>query len=199
MKQSSSKGSTAPRPSEGSVIDPVGSGLRSGGTLQRTALFLALFATMQGLYSWGQGGWFERLIINHITVQPAAWIIDTLSPHIGVEAAGSRLRAPGGGINVLNGCEGVDIVFLLTAAMLVAPLSWRRKLAGIGVGAILVMLLNQARVVALFYTYRSDQNWFDMLHGVLTPLLLIALAGGFFAFWLGYAPGGRKPAKVQSA
>ncbi|RTL25772.1 MAG: exosortase/archaeosortase family protein [Burkholderiales bacterium] len=153
-------------------------------TLWRLALFLGVFAALQGLYGAAKGGWFEHLVIDKFTVQTAAWLIGVASPEVGVEPSGSRLKAPGGGINVLNGCEGMDVVFLLTAAMLVAPMSWRARLLGVLSGTLVVLILNQARVIALFYAFRSDRSLFDVLHGIVSPLLLIVAAAMFFIEWL---------------
>lgn len=152
--------------------------------LWRLIFFLAAFASLQGLYEAAKGSWVERLVIDHATVQTAAWLIDTVDPSVGVTPAGPRLRAPGGGINILNGCEGTEAAFLMIAAMLVAPLSLRARLGGLLAGTLVVFVLNQARVVALFYAFRSDKAVFDMLHGVVGPLLLIVAAAAFFVIWL---------------
>jgi exosortase/archaeosortase family protein len=154
------------------------------GLLGRAMLFLLLFALMQAVYGSARGTWIERLVIDRMTVETAAWLIDTFDPAVHVEAAGPRLRAPGGGLNVLNGCEGTEVVFLMVSAMLVAPLAWRRRLLGLVTGTLLVFTLNQARVLALFYAFRSDRGLFDMLHGVVAPLLLILAAAAFFVVWL---------------
>ena len=61
---------------------------------------------------------------------------------------------------------------------------WRARLGGVLVGTVLVFVLNQGRILALFYAYRSDKPLFDLLHGTLAPLLLIALSALFFLFWL---------------
>ncbi len=126
--------------------------------LWRLAVFLGIFAALQGIYGAAKGGWFEHLVIDRLTVQSAALVIDYASPELGVEPSGSRLKAPGGGINVLNGCEGMDVVFLITAAMLVAPISWRARLLGILCGTLVVLVLNQARVIALFYAFRRARS-----------------------------------------
>lgn len=166
-----------------------------GAMLWRAAAFVALFALLQTLYGAARGTWVERLVIDQMTVQTAAWLIDAAAPSVGVTAEGSRLRAPGGGINVINGCEGVDVAFLMACAMLVAPQSMRARLGGLLVGSAVVFMLNQARVVGLFYAFRNDRALFDMLHGVLAPLLLIIAAGGFFVVWLNrYA----SPAELQT-
>ncbi|ATE60026.1 archaeosortase/exosortase family protein [Thauera sinica] len=167
------------------------------GLLVRVVLFVLLFAVMLGAYDAGRGGWVERLVIDRATVGTAAWLIDAADPALGVEAAGSRLRAPGGGINVLNGCEGADVMFLMASAMLVAPLSWRRRLAGLAVGAAMVFALNQVRIIALFYSFRSDPGLFEMLHGLIAPLLLVAAVAAFFFVWLERAPAAAPAAQCR--
>lgn len=152
--------------------------------LWRLVFFLAVFAILQGLYGAAKGTWVERMVIDHATVQTAAWFIDAVDPAVRVEPVGPRLRAPGGGINILNGCEGTEVFFLMIAAMLVAPQSLRARLTGLLAGTAVVFLLNQARVVALFYAFRSDKALFDMLHGIVAPMLLIIAAAAFFVIWL---------------
>lgn len=149
-------------------------------------LFLVLFALLQ--WGWGaaRGTAIERLVIDQATVKTAAWLIDTLDPAIGVQASGSRLKAPGGGINILNGCEGTEVFFLLASALLVAPIAWRARLTGLMAGGLLVFVLNQGRVLALFHAYRLDRELFDTLHGVVSPLLLIVATAVFFLLWLNH-------------
>ena len=148
-------------------------------------LFGAVFFVLQAGYGAVRDTWVERLVIDTLTVKTAAWSIRTLTPDVAVEAVGSRLKAPGGGINIINGCEGTEVLFLLYAAFASALLPWRARLTGALAGTALVFLLNQGRVLALFYAYRSDKALFDLLHGTVAPLLLIALSALFFLYWLG--------------
>ncbi|TDP78735.1 exosortase family protein XrtM [Aquabacterium commune] len=153
----------------------------------RAAIFLAIFAALQGWYSTAaRGTWIERLVIDQITVKSAATLIQYFDPDTGVLPIGSRLQAPGGGINIINGCEGIDVLFLMVAAMLVAPISIKARLVGIALGALVVLALNQVRVIGLFYAYRINRDLFDMLHGVVAPLLLIVAVAGCFLLWLNW-------------
>jgi exosortase family protein XrtM len=151
----------------------------------RLFAFLAIFVALQSLYDAAKGTWIERFVIDQATVKTAAWFINTLDLSVNVAAIGTRLRAPGGGINIINGCEGTDVLFLMIAAMLIAPLSLKGRLSGIAVGIAFVFLLNQVRIIALFYSFRADKAFFEMLHGVVAPLLLIVATAAFFMYWLG--------------
>jgi exosortase family protein XrtM len=176
---------------------PRDAGRAGHGGWWRMVLFACLFALLQGAYGRAAGTPVERFVVDGLTVGTAGWIVATLDPEAGVRVFGSRLSAPGGGINVLNGCEGTDAAFLLMAALFAAPASWKRRTAGLAAGLALVFVLNQARVIALFYAVRAAPGWFDLLHGLVAPLLLVIATGAFFALWLGTPP--RHPETVGRA
>ncbi len=146
-------------------------------------VFVLAFLILQTLWSQARDTALERLWIDTATVKTAVALIDFVSPEVQASAQGSRIKAPGGGINVLNGCEGTDILFLLTAVFLAFSMPWHRRLAGLGLGLVLVFLLNEARILALFYAYRSDRALFDLLHSLVAPIVLIAFAAAYFYAW----------------
>ena len=101
-----------------------------------------------------------------------------------IVAVGSHLQSPQASINVLFGCEGTDVLMVLAAALLVSPVRWKDRLAGLLAGTLTVFLLNQARVLALFFALRSHRIWFGPIHGLIAPLFVVALVTAFFLFWL---------------
>ena len=146
-------------------------------------LFMATFFALQFSYELSRGSSFEHWVIGDLTVKPTAWLLQWLSPEIGVQALGNQLRAPGGGLVVKRGCEGVEMMFMLVAAFGAASLSWRRRLLGTGLGLVLVFVLNQIRLVALFYAYRYDTELFSVLHGTVGPIILVLLVGLYAIAW----------------
>lgn len=150
----------------------------------RVALvFLLALAALQGGWSALRGSAAERAVIDHATVGTAVALVNRLTPEVAAQAKGARIQAAGGGINVLNGCEGTEVLFLLWAALLAAPLSWRWRLQGALLGAVWVFALNQVRLLALFYSYREDRPLFNLLHGLVAPGLLVA-ATLLFVAWV---------------
>lgn len=156
----------------------------------RVAAFLALFFLLQGLWAGARGSAFERAVIDRATVGSATAAINLLTPEVRATAAGTRIRAAGGGLNILNGCEGVEVLFLLLAALAVLRQPWRRCLAGMALATAFVFVLNQFRILALFYAYRVDKPLFGLLHGVVAPVALIALSALFLAAWTKLGAGG---------
>lgn len=153
------------------------------GSLRSGLVFVLIFLALHGLWDQARDTAVERLWIETATVKSAVALLNLISPEVQAVAQGSRIKAPGGGINVLNGCEGTDILFLLTAAFLAFRMPWRKRLAGLGLGVVLVQLLNQMRILALFHAYRDDRELFDLLHTVVAPLVLLAVAAAYFHAW----------------
>jgi exosortase/archaeosortase family protein len=146
--------------------------------------FLAIFFSLQWFWNITHDTAIEYAVIHGATVQPAAWLVNLLTPGIQAQAIGFTLSAPGGGLNILNGCEGLEALFLLWAAFVMAPLTWRSRLWGLLLGIAVVFVVNQARILLLFYAYRADRSLFDPLHSTVTPIAVIVLVSFYFYLWL---------------
>jgi exosortase/archaeosortase family protein len=149
-------------------------------------LFAALYEGLAQSWELGLGHW----IIDDATVAPAAWLARLASGDAAIVADGSHLRSPAASINILYGCEGSDVFMLLCAALLVTPVPWRNRWAGVLAGAACVFLLNQMRVLALFYCLRTHNGWFGSVHGLVAPLALVILIVAFYLAWLRWAQRG---------
>jgi exosortase family protein XrtM len=150
----------------------------------RALAFFLIFAALQMGWEACRGTAVDRIVIHHGTVRPAAFVVNVLTPTIGAQAVGSALRAPGGGLNVRNGCEGLDALFLLIAAFAVTPLTLRQRWIGLLIGAGVVFTLNQVRLLVLFYALRADTGWFYPLHATVAPLTVVLLVAAYFYAWL---------------
>lgn len=162
-----------------------GEGDRQAGRQSRRPLWLLalVFAIVVVLLQWGwgaaRGTAIERAVIDDATVMTVASMINTWTPEAQALAVGASIKAPGGGINILNGCEGTEVLFLLIAGLVAYPMSWRWRAIGTVAGMAYVFVLNQLRLLALFYSYRTDRTLFDLLHGLIAPMLLIAMSLAF--------------------
>ena len=143
-------------------------------------IFLGVFAVLQ--WAWGESRdtWIERLVIHEATVKPAAALVQLITPEANAKPVAASIKAPGGGLNILNGCEGTEVMFLLVAAFAAVRLGWRQKMIGLGLGLSLVFVLNQARILALFYAFRNERSLFDLLHTTVLPAVLIAAVALYF-------------------
>lgn len=155
--------------------------------LLRALEFMLIFMALQACWEAARGSWLERLWVHDLTVRSAAAAINFLTPDTHAVAQGARIVAPGGGLNVLSGCEGTDVVFMLVAAFLAFPLPARTRVLGLLSGLVWVLVLNQVRIAALFYSFRADRDLFDQLHTTAAPLVMTVLTGLFFHLWLNTA------------
>ncbi len=143
--------------------------------LRLLLIFLTAFFILQYGWEMSRGSLIERAVIDHATVVPAAWLIDSLWPGQEIHAEGHRLVSPHGRLNVLNGCEGLETLFLLVAAVLAYPFPWRVRVLGLVLGTLLVYGLNQTRLVLLWHAFLQDRAFFGLLHGTVLPLAMVAL------------------------
>jgi len=149
-----------------------------------TFVFFAVFLGLQWLWGTALGTAFGKFWIDTLTIEPAVTLINALTPQVGAVADGRTIKAPGGGLNVLVGCDGTDMLFLLVAAFVAAPISWASRLRGIVVSVLLVLALNEVRILVLFYAVRTDKSLFDLLHTIVAPVILIAISTLFFYAWV---------------
>jgi exosortase family protein XrtM len=138
---------------------------------------------LQYAYSSNRGGMVEHFTIDVATVQPSAALINFIAPQKHAVASGSHIHSLQVSISILNGCEGIETVFLLLAAIVAFQTSWRNKLKGMFLGTCLIYCLNQARIVMLFFAAQENRQWFNMLHAYIAPSLIVVLSGLFFLWW----------------
>lgn len=150
--------------------------------------FALTFGLVFFLLQWGYQALADtaayRFYIEQLTVRPSAFVIQLIAPQDNVTAQGHRLLWPGGRLNILNGCDGAEAIELLLAAFVAVAGTWRMKLSGMAIGLGLIYVMNQVRLVALYFAMRHDKALFELIHGLAGPLVIIALATLFFAWWI---------------
>jgi exosortase/archaeosortase family protein len=150
----------------------------------RALVFVAVFGALQFVWQMLGDSSVSHLLIDRGVVAPAAFIGRALTPRVGIYARGNRLLGPDGGINVVNGCDGMETLYLLVAGFSVAPLPWRARISGMLFGALVVYLVNLARILGLFYARHADMRLFDVMHGIVTPVLMVVSIAAFYYVWL---------------
>ena len=155
-----------------------------GWTLIYVAAFIAAFFVLQTLYQNCRGTLIEHILIDEMTVAPSGKLISWITPREGIAAHGHTLMSKYAHLSVLSGCEGTEAMLMLAAAILVFPRNRRSKILGIIGGNLLIYAINQIRIISLYYCLRLDRPLFDMLHGYIAPILVIGVAGLYFAYWV---------------
>lgn len=101
-------------------------------------------------------------------------------------------------ISIERGCNGVEAVIILVAAMLAFPAPWKHRMIGIGLGFVAIQALNLVRIISLFYLGQWNRTWFDWFHLYLWQALIVLDALVAFLIWLRYLPRPEAPAAAAA-
>jgi len=101
----------------------------------------------------------------------------------GVTVHGTVVTSPRFGVNINNGCNGVEAMLILLASIVAFPASLKARAVGLLLGAIAVQLLNFVRIVTLYLLGAYQPKVFDMFHTAVWQIVIILAAIGFFLIW----------------
>ncbi len=99
-----------------------------------------------------------------------------------------RNSVSGTAVSIQPGCNGVEAMICLTAAIIAFPASWKSKAYGLFFGFIAIQALNIVRIISLFYLLQWDKDWFEWAHLYLWQALIILDALIVFIVWVRMLP-----------
>lgn len=100
-----------------------------------------------------------------------------------VDVSGTMITSPKFGVNINNGCNGVEAMLILLASIVAFPASMKARAAGLLLGAIAVQALNAVRIVTLYLLGAYQPRLFDMFHTAVWQIVIILAAIAFFLIW----------------
>lgn len=86
-------------------------------------------------------------------------------------------------VNIQNGCNGLEAMLFLAAAVLAFPAAWRQRLAAAAAGALIIQVVNLLRVVTLYLVGCYRREWFETMHLAFWQTVIFATAVLFFVAW----------------
>ena len=105
------------------------------------------------------------------------------SAHQPIDVVGTVIRSPRFALDVRNGCNGVEAMMVLAAAMLAFPATLRSRLAGLLAGSVAIQVLNLVRVTSLVWLGEHHREFFDFVHVGVWQSIVILAAVSMFVFW----------------
>lgn len=99
------------------------------------------------------------------------------------EVVGTEIRSSSFGVNIENGCNGVETALLFGAAVLAFPASWTRRLLGLLVGFVAIQVLNLFRVITLFWIGLHRPALFNSSHTVIWQSVVVLFGVLLFLLW----------------
>jgi Transmembrane exosortase (Exosortase_EpsH). len=100
-----------------------------------------------------------------------------------VVVEGTIIRSKSFAVDVENGCNGIEAIILLIAAIGAFPAGWRQKAIGIVGGFFVIEVLNTFRVAMLFWLGEHFRRFFQLFHVAVWQSIIILLTVGLFLLW----------------
>jgi exosortase H (IPTLxxWG-CTERM-specific) len=91
-------------------------------------------------------------------------------------------------VRIEAGCNGVEAMIILIAAILAFPASWKHKAIGLGLGFVAIQFLNLVRIISLFYIGQWNYAVFEWSHLYLWQALILLDALIFWLVWVRMLP-----------
>jgi len=118
----------------------------------------------------------------------SVWIIQLFDDNVMAIANVIRDKTTGFGVRIERGCNGVEALIILFAAIFAFPAPIKSKLIGFAIGFVAIQALNLVRIVSLFYLGQWNQVAFEWFHLYLWQALIILDALVVWLIWLRTLP-----------
>jgi len=91
-------------------------------------------------------------------------------------------------VRIERGCNGLEAVIILFAAIFAFPAPFKHKIIGFVIGFFAIQALNLVRIISLFYLGQWNQVAFEWFHLYLWQALIILDALVVWLIWLRTLP-----------
>jgi exosortase H (IPTLxxWG-CTERM-specific) len=126
---------------------------------------------------------------DHVIVPFTELIVHTTAfvlrgMHEPIEVVGTVIRtSPRFALDVRNGCNAVEAMMLLAAAMIAFPATLRSRLTGLLVASAAIQIVNLVRISSLVWLGEHHREAFDIVHVAVWQTIVILFALTMFVFW----------------
>ncbi|MDX1569048.1 MAG: exosortase H [Xanthomonadales bacterium] len=137
----------------------------------------------------------EHVIVPFTSVLAdiSVWLIDLFDDQVAASGKVIRSMENGFAVSIERGCNGIEAVIILFAAIFAFPAPLKHKLIGFGIGFLAIQALNLVRIISLFYLGQWNHTAFTWFHLYLWQALIILDALVVWLIWLRYLPRGAVP------
>lgn len=162
--------------------------------------FLLLFLLVQGvLFGVEMLQPVQTAIIlpwTNLLADVSGWLMTAFDPNVATAGKVVRSTVNGFAVSIEPGCNGVEAMIVLLAAILAFPAPFLYKLTGLLWGFIAIQGMNLLRIISLFYLGQWSQELFDWAHLYIWQALIMLDALIVFLVWIRYLPGQHLPTKL---
>ena len=136
----------------------------------------------------------EKYVILPFTSMIAdisVWIVQAFDDNVIATGNVIRDKVSGFGVRIERGCNGLEAVIILFAAIFAFPAPFKNKVIGFVAGFFAIQLLNLVRIISLYYLGQWNYTAFEWFHLYLWQALIILDALVVWLIWLRTLPGSR--------
>lgn len=91
-------------------------------------------------------------------------------------------------VSIEPGCNGVEAMVVLTAAVFAFPSSIKQKIAVLIIGFFAIQIMNLGRIISLFYLGQWNASIFEWAHLYIWPVLIMVDVLIVFLLWMKFLP-----------
>ena len=157
-----------------------GLGLKRG-QVMFLAKFFGVLVALYLLVAWNPVNDHVIVPITAGIARTAGWLLRTMGQDVAV--TGTTITSSRFGVNINNGCNGIEAIILLVAAMGAFPASLRARLLGLLLTAAGVQLLNQVRIISLYLIGAYRPSLFATFHTAIWQVVVVLAAIMMFLLW----------------
>jgi exosortase H (IPTLxxWG-CTERM-specific) len=121
----------------------------------------------------------------------SVWIVQAFDDNVIATGNVIRDKVSGFGVRIERGCNGLEAVIILFAAIFAFPAPFKNKVIGFVAGFFAIQLLNLVRIISLYYLGQWNYTAFEWFHLYLWQALIILDALVVWLIWLRTLPGSR--------
>ena len=122
---------------------------------------------------------------HHLIAKVSGGLLAVLGQDITV--TGASISSPAFSVSIIRGCDAVEAIALYVCAVLAFPLPFLKKLPGMIIGALLLLILNLVRIVSLFLIGVYSPKIFALTHLDVWQALFMFFAVLLWILWLLWA------------
>ncbi|MBF0551687.1 MAG: archaeosortase/exosortase family protein [Deltaproteobacteria bacterium] len=168
------------------VIPSVRSFFQANKTKLRFCLLFVLFFFLAQLLYHHFRPTLTPYIVHRATAGVGSGVINLLAPSESTTALNGLIYSQKDGFKMIvgQGCDGVESLLLVIAALAAFDLRLKQKVGGILAGAGLIYVVNLTRIVGLYFTLRYRPDDFDFAHIYMGQTVVILVGLLFFVCWI---------------
>lgn len=127
----------------------------------------------------------------------SGWFMSLFDAHVIASGKVISHSQNGFAVSIEPGCNGVEAMIVLLAAIGAFPAPWLYKLKGLMWGFLAIQGMNLLRIISLFYLGQWSLELFDWAHLYIWQALIMLDALLVFLIWIRYLPADDKPEMTE--